>query len=69
MSKVYNVVIQQYRDYKIRVCEKDSIPLSTDKHHSKPVLKHLKFLAFYTNLRCQFYFKIACNTSFLLLHI
>ena len=44
MSKVYNVGIQQYWDYKIRVCYKDSITLSTHKHHSKPVFKHLKFL-------------------------
>ena len=30
MSKVYDIVLQRYRDKKTRVCGKDSIPLIKD---------------------------------------
>ena len=46
MSKVYNVGIQRYRDYKIRVCGKDSIPL-----HSIYIMMFMNFAVF--EARCR----------------
>ena len=38
MSKVYDAGIQRYRDSKIRVCGKDSIPFSITCKNGRPVI-------------------------------